>query len=92
MIGSVVAYSVAEIVAKGSIYSRILAWRGIRLAETTVARILTELTADDVMQRRVETLASQMTLDEMVQAFSRSHHRGFPVVDDGKLVRYRYPD
>lgn len=86
MIGSVVAYSVAELVAKGSIYSRILAWRGVRLAETTVAGILSELTADDVMQRRVETLASQMTLDEMVQAFSRSHHRGFPVVDDGKLV------
>jgi CIC family chloride channel protein len=27
-----------------------------------------------------------MTLDEAVQAFSRSHHRGFPVVDNGKLV------
>jgi len=87
MIGSVVAYSVAELVAKGSIYGRILAWRGIRLEkETTVAGILTELTAADVMQRRVETLGSQMTLDETVQAFSRSHHRGFPVVDDGKLV------
>jgi chloride channel protein, CIC family len=38
------------------------------------------------MQPRVETLGVQMTLDEAVQAFSRSHHRGFPVVDDGKLV------
>jgi CIC family chloride channel protein len=27
-----------------------------------------------------------MTLDEAVQAFSRSHHRGFPVVDNGELV------
>jgi len=27
-----------------------------------------------------------MTLDEVVQAFSRSHHRGFPVVDNGTLV------
>jgi CIC family chloride channel protein len=34
----------------------------------------------------VETLTSHMTLDEVFQAFSRSHHRGFPVVDAGRLV------
>jgi CIC family chloride channel protein len=38
------------------------------------------------MQRRVETLSNQMKLQEVVQAFSRSHHRGFPVLEDGKLV------
>ena len=38
------------------------------------------------MQRRVETLSSHMRASEVVQAFSRSHHRGFPVVDQGKLV------
>ena len=27
-----------------------------------------------------------MTLDEAVQTFSRSHHRGFPVVEDNKVV------
>ncbi len=50
------------------------------------AGLLAELTAKDVMQPRVETLAAQMSVDEVMQAFSRSHHRGFPVVDDGKLV------
>jgi len=38
------------------------------------------------MQKKVETLPSQLTLDEVVKAFSRSHHRGFPVVKNARLV------
>jgi len=88
MIGSVTAYLVAETIASGSIYDRLLEWNGIHLEaeETPVRGIIARLKAANVMQRRVETLSCQMTLDEAVQAFSRSHHRGFPVVDDGKLV------
>jgi chloride channel protein, CIC family len=39
-----------------------------------------------IMQRRVETLASQMTIDDALEAFARSHHRGFPILDRGILV------
>ncbi len=87
MMGSVVAYLVAEAIASGSIYKRLLAWNGIDLDQTApLDNKLAGLTAADIMQRRVETLSSQMTFDEVIQAFSRSHHRGFPVVDGGKLV------
>jgi CIC family chloride channel protein len=87
MIGSVIAYLISDRVATGSIYKRLLAWNGIDLDKApTAAGPWSELTAADLMQQRVETLASQLTLEEAVQAFSRSHHRGFPVVDDGKLV------
>ncbi|MEP0870972.1 chloride channel protein [Trichocoleus desertorum AS-A10] len=87
MMGSVVAYLVAEAIASGSIYKRLLAWNGIYLEqEAPIEGRLSGLTAADIMQRRVETLSSQMILEEVVQAFSRSHHRGFPVVDQGKLV------
>ncbi|UZQ52892.1 chloride channel protein [Trichothermofontia sichuanensis B231] len=88
MIGSVVAYLVAELVARGSIYDRLLALNGVDLSKDshTLNTFMSELTAADVMQKRVETLSSQLTLDEVKQAFSRSHHRGFPVVDNGKLV------
>jgi CIC family chloride channel protein len=87
MIGSVTAYLVGESIAPGSLYNEILQLKGIYLEKEPAAKgLLAELTARDVMQRRVETLGVQMTLDEAVQAFSRSHHRGFPVVDDGKLV------
>jgi CIC family chloride channel protein len=47
---------------------------------------LTKLTAKDVMQERVETLDAEMSLEEAMQSFARSHHRGFPVVEDSKLV------
>ncbi|HEY9849284.1 MAG TPA: chloride channel protein [Leptolyngbyaceae cyanobacterium] len=87
MIGSVTSYLVAELVAPRSLYDRLLEWNGIYLEkEQPKEGILVRLKAQDVMQQRVETLTSQMTLDEAIQAFSRSHHRGFPVVEQAKLV------
>ncbi|MBW4494181.1 MAG: chloride channel protein [Oscillatoria princeps RMCB-10] len=87
MIGSIVAYLVAEKVDSQSLYDRLLEFNGISLKKDKPKEgILADLAASDVMQPRVETLASQMSLDEVLQAFSRSHHRGFPVVDDGHLV------
>jgi CIC family chloride channel protein len=87
MIGSVTAYLVAEAMHGGSIYKHLLALKGIEIDQKAEIDLrLGGLTAADIMQRRVETLASQMRLEEAMQAFSRSHHRGFPVVDDGMLV------
>lgn len=87
MIASVTAYLVAEWLAPGSLYTHLLELKGIHLELGTVSDGLwARLKAADVMQKTVETLSSQMSLDEVVQAFSRSHHRGFPVVDEGKLV------
>ncbi len=87
MIGSVTAYLIGESIVPGSLYNRILLLKGIYLEpEAAPNKLLTDLTARDVMQRRVETLGAQMTLDEAIQAFSQSHHRGFPVVESGKLV------
>jgi len=87
MICSVVAYLVAEKVDSGSLYSHLLEFNGIQLTKAKPATdTLSDLIAANVMQRRVETLSSLLTFDEVMQAFSRSHHRGFPVVDGGKLV------
>jgi len=87
MISSVMAYFVADRISSQSLFDRLLAWNGIRLGrEAEGMGAWAELTATEVMQRRVETLASQITLEQAIQAFSRSHHRGFPVVEDGKLV------
>ncbi|MBD2104996.1 chloride channel protein [Leptolyngbya sp. FACHB-261] len=87
MITSVVAYLVSEQVFPGSLYTRLLEWNGIKLdSDAPADGLWAKLTAEDIMQGRVETLASELSLDEVVQAFSRSHHRGFPVLDEGKLV------
>ncbi|MDJ0619926.1 MAG: chloride channel protein [Calothrix sp. MO_192.B10] len=86
MISSAIAYLIAEIVAPDSLYDRLLAGKGINLKESAQEGILTTLTAADVMQRRVETVSSQITFAEAVQALSRSRHRNLPVVERGVLV------
>ncbi|MEH2172161.1 chloride channel protein [Nostoc sp.] len=87
MIVSVAAYLVADKVVPGSLYEKLLELKGITLTnEVAMEGALSKLTAKDVMQERVETLDAEMTLEEAMQAFARSHHRGFPVVEDSKLV------
>ncbi len=88
MIACVSSYLVSEKLDGGSLYNRLLEWNGIHLENTEVATegLLTKLKAADVMQRRVETLPSNMALEEVIQAFSRSHHRGFPVVENNQII------
>ncbi|MBW4434267.1 MAG: chloride channel protein [Pelatocladus maniniholoensis HA4357-MV3] len=87
MVGSVTSYLVADKLMPGSLYTKLLELSGISIKNPVpVEDTLTNLTAKDVMQRRVETLDAQISVEEAVQAFSRSHHRGFPVVEESKLV------
>lgn len=87
MICSGVAYLTADRVASGSIYTRLLDWQGIHLEPTpSENNPWATLRAADIMQSRVETLSSDLPVSEVVEAFSRSHHRGFPVIDQGRLV------
>jgi chloride channel protein, CIC family len=72
MIGSVVAYLVAEQLFPDSIYQHLLTRKGINIARPDlVDRRWEGLIAADIMQRRVETLSSQMTIDDAIQAFAR---------------------
>ncbi|HEY9768760.1 MAG TPA: chloride channel protein [Coleofasciculaceae cyanobacterium] len=87
MIACAIAYIIAESVSPGSLYEHLLEASGIELTEEKPHHdFMAKLTADDVMQSLVETLPSNLPLPELVKAMSRSHHRGFPVVEDGKLV------
>lgn len=87
MITSVTSYLIAEKIFPGSLYGKILELKGINITSpVSVEGILSNLSAADVMQPRVETLDVQTSVEEVMQAFSRSHHRGFPVVQESKLV------
>jgi CIC family chloride channel protein len=87
MVVSVTSYLISDKVFPGSLYDKLLKLNGIVIKKDNVNEgILTQLTAQDVMQRIVETLEADMTGDEVIKAFSRSHHRGFPVVENNKLV------
>ena len=86
-IGSVSAYLIASNLFPGSIYQHLLASRGIEIDRPDLAqRRWVGLTAADLMQRSVETLSSDMTIAAAVTAFANSSHRGFPIVDNGRLV------
>ncbi|MBP5973881.1 chloride channel protein [Brasilonema sp. CT11] len=87
MIGSVTSYLVAEKIVPGSLYDKLLELSGITIQkQAPIEGLLTKVQATDVMQRRVDTLEVETSLDETVEVFSRSHHKGFPIVLDGKLV------
>ncbi|NKB18567.1 MAG: CBS domain-containing protein, partial [Pseudanabaena sp. CRU_2_10] len=87
MVVASISYFVAEKLYSGSIYDRLLEWNGINFSKSDLAEApWANLTAQDVMQQRVETLTSNMAIDQAVEAFAHSHHRGFPVISDGLLV------
>lgn len=87
MITSVVAYLCSEKYAPNSLYTRLLELKGIYLqTEVVTEGLWNGMRAADVMQRQVETLPEQMSIDEAMQFFGRSRHRGFPVVADDELV------
>ena len=87
MIGSVTSYLVADKLIPGSLYAKLLQLNGIDIdTETSIDARFNQLTAQEVMQHQVETLQAQMTVDEVIQAFSHSTQRGFPVLENSKLV------
>ncbi|BFM38669.1 chloride channel protein [Synechocystis sp. LKSZ1] len=87
MICCAVSYLVAESLFPRSLYEHLLEAKGIYLAEDQPQRdFLLTMTAAQVMQTQVESLASHLTLAEVLPIMSQSHHRGFPVVERGRLV------
>ncbi|MEM0978841.1 MAG: chloride channel protein [Cyanobacteria bacterium P01_H01_bin.58] len=87
MICSGLAYLVSDKISSGSLYNRLLAFRGIQLhAGSMELNPWADLMAEDLMQCRVETLPATMTVKAALEAFAKSHHRGFPVLAAGKLV------
>lgn len=87
MISCVTAWAVSEELDPHSLYDRLLEWKGIHIdRKPTADGLWAELTAAQIMEHRVETLGSQLSLTEALAAFSRSAHHSFPILDAGKLV------
>ncbi|MBD2138926.1 chloride channel protein [Anabaena sp. FACHB-1237] len=87
MIVCVTSYLVAEKIVPGSLYTKLLNLKGITLEKNdAMVGLLSQLTADNVMQKQVQTLNCDLTLADVMQVFYRSHHHGFPVVENNQLV------
>ena len=88
MISSVAANLTAEQLSQRSVYDLLLQRQGVDLhaGRMTNQTRLDTLTAADIMQPQVETVPSTLSLEQTVKLFSQSHHRGFPVMEGGRLV------
>ncbi|MDJ0556110.1 MAG: chloride channel protein [Microcoleaceae cyanobacterium MO_207.B10] len=87
MIVSIVALLMAEKIEKKSLSDLLLDLKGFQLKKENAANdYLSNIPANQVMHTPVETLNDDLTLDEVKQKFSSSHHRGFPVLDSYGLL------
>ncbi len=90
MITCAIAYISAETVEKGSLYKYLLGNMGIDLEDVEESNnnnnFLTHLKASNVMQPQVETTNPDVWVSDLLQLMTISHHRGFPVVNQGRLV------
>lgn len=87
MLASVTAFGVANQWQRRSLYESLLAASGIVVQEReNTPALLVQTTAEQVMQRHVETISPHWSLSAVRSHLSHSPHRGFPVVHEGRLV------
>jgi CIC family chloride channel protein len=87
MVACAMSYLVAESLFPRSLYDHLLETKGIFLQEDRPNRdFLSDIRAAQVMKTEVESLSGTLKLAEVLPIMSSSHHRGFPVVEGGKLV------
>ncbi|NOZ27456.1 MAG: CBS domain-containing protein [Chloroflexi bacterium] len=69
-----------------SIYTLKLVRRGIHWVRGRDIDIMQGITVAEVMTTNPDTVSADMTISELAEAFARTHHHGFPVLDEeGKL-------
>ena len=87
MVACATSYLVAESLFPRSLYDHLLETKGIFLQEDHPNRdFLSDIRATQVMKTDVESLNGNLELAEVLPIMSSSHHRGFPVVEGGRLV------
>ena len=87
MIVTAIAFLVSDKFVKVSLYTQLLQMNGVTLAASPHAdELWLRLKAADIMQTKVESLPHDMTIDQVKLIFGRSHHRGFPVLEQGMVV------
>jgi CIC family chloride channel protein len=87
MIVCLIATQVAEKLYKGSIYDRLISYAGIDLNKTqSAAHKAIDFTAKDIMTKDIELMENNLSIKQAKEIFSKSHHRGFPVMSQNKLV------
>ncbi len=81
MLSTVIATLLAQRLERESIYTLKLTRRGIRLSHGRDIDVMQGITVAEVMTTDPDTVPADMTISDLAEAFARTHHHGFPVLD-----------
>lgn len=82
MLATVHATLVSQFLRRESIYTLKLVRRGIHLERGRDIDVMQAVTVAEVMTTPVDTVPASLPLRTLAEEFSRTHHHGFPVLDD----------
>ncbi len=87
MLATVTSTMISRALSTESIYTLKLTRRGVHLQEGKDIDVMQTITVGEAMSTDMDVVSPDLSLGELAQEFERSHHHGFPVVDDqGFLV------
>jgi len=87
MLATVTSTLISKALSPESIYTLKLTRRGVHLQEGKDIDVMQTITVGEAMSTDLDTVPSDLSLGDLAQEFERSHHHGFPVVDeDGALT------
>jgi len=82
MFATVISTFISDFLQKESIYVRALLSRGIRLQRGQDIDVMQGVAVWEAMTRDVDTVPANLSLKDLELVFVRSHHHGFPVLDE----------
>ena len=82
MLATVISTLISRSISRESIYTLKLTRRGIHLQQGQDIDVMQGVTVREAMTTDVDTVPLSMSLAELADEFQRTHHHGFPVLDD----------
>jgi CIC family chloride channel protein len=87
MLATGISTVVSQRIRRDSIYTLKLSRRGIHLERGRDIDVMQGVTVGEAMTTDVDVVPLSMSLEDLAAEFARTHHHGFPVVDDaGELA------
>ncbi len=87
MLATVISTLISRLISPESIYTLKLTRRGVHLSQGQDIDVMQSIAVREAMTTAVDTVPLEMSLVDLASEFTRSHHHGFPVLDEaGELV------
>jgi CIC family chloride channel protein len=87
MLATVVSTLISRVISQESIYTLKLSRRGVHLRQGQDIDVMQGVTVGEAMTTDLDVVPLDMSLEDLTNEFTRTHHHGFPVVGDaGDLI------